>query len=299
MIYESKVSTGRLKVYYTLQFDKTLPYFFQIKNFFWQMGPAAFLGILGIICLLIFAIKKGDKKLLIILSFPLIYFFYVGSWYTKFIRYMVPVLPFLAFSAAWLMVKIYQKKKKAGKILIGFVCLTTSLWSIAFFSIYTRESTRISASKWVYENIPPGSKILGEHWDDGLPVGFNDRNPSSYQYNIEQLIIYEPDNQKKINYYAEKLSTADYIIINSRRLYGTLINLPEKYPITSRYYQLLFDGQLGYQKVAQFTSYPSLFGIKINDDKSEETFQVYDHPKVMIFKNNQRLDKNVLVQKLN
>jgi len=73
---------------------------------------------------------------------------------------------------------------------------------------------------------------------------------------------------------------------------GDLINLPEKYPITSRYYQLLFGGQLGYQKVAQFTSYPSLFGIKINDDKSEETFQVYDHPKVMIFKNKKKLNRN-------
>lgn len=294
MNYETGVSTGKIKVCYTTQFEKTWPYLFQIKNFFWQMGPVALLGILGIIWLLILAIKKKNKNLLSLLSFPLAYFFYVGSWHTKFIRYMVPILPFLAFGAGWFINKIYQKQKRIGRILIGLFCLATFLWTIAFFSIYTRQSTRITASEWIYENIPYGSKILGEHWDDGLPIHLNGRHPSKYQYEIEQLTIYEPDNQAKIHYYAEKLAGADYVIINSRRLYGTLINLPEKYPITSRYYRLLFNDQLGYQKIAQFTSYPSLFGLEINDDGSEETFQVYDHPKVMVFKNQRRLNRNEL-----
>ena len=70
--------------------------------------------------------------------------------------------------------------------------------------------------------------------------------------------------------------------------------LPEKYPLTSRYYQLLFSGQLGYTQIVRFTSYPSLLGIEINDDQSEETFQVYDHPKVLIFENTGRLDKEDL-----
>lgn len=298
MRYEVGVSTGKLKVCYTFQFDKTLPYFFQIKNFFWQMGPAAFLGILGTTWLLVLAVKKRSKKLLTTLSFPLIYFFYAGSWHTKFIRYMVPVLPFLAISAAWFLFEIHKHWKTTGKILIGLACLTTSLWALAFFSIYTRESTRITASKWIYQNIPRGSKILGEHWDDGLPVGLGNQNPDTYRYDIEALTIYEPDNAAKIEHYAQKLSTTNFIIINSRRLYGTLMYLPEKYPITSRYYQFLFNGKLGYQKMAQFTSYPSLFGLKIRDNKSEETFQVYDHPKVLIFKNQKKLSKNEIRQVL-
>ena len=72
-------------------------------------------------------------------------------------------------------------------------------------------------------------------------------------------------------------------------MYGTLINLPEKYPITSHYYKMLFTSKLGYTEVAKFTSYPSLLGFEINDDTSEETFQVYDHPEVRIFKNMDRL----------
>ena len=163
---------------------------------------------------------------------------------------------------------------------------------MAFFSIYTRPSTRLSASAWLYENVSPGAKILNEHWDDGLPVRLGSHHPSEYE--IEQLTIYEPDNDLKLNYYAQKLSQADLMIINSRRLYGTLMYLEEKYPLTSRYYHLLFSGQLGYKKVAQFTSSPTLFGLKINDDQSEETFQVYDHPKVIILQNMARFDKETL-----
>lgn len=297
MRYESGVALGSLSVPYTLQFAKTIPYLFQIKNLFWQMGPVAFFGLIGFILLTINAIKTNNIKLVIFISFPLFYFLYVGSWYTKFIRFMLPLLPFLIISSAWLLFKIKERLKTSGSTLIVVFCLLTFLWALAFFSIYTREQTRISSSIWIYKNISDNSKILAEHWDDGLPVTLlTGGNPSKYR--IEQLKIYEPDNQGKIDYYAEKLSGADYIVISSRRLYGTLINLPEKYPTTSRYYKLLFNNQLGYEEVVEFSSYPSILGLEINDDKSEETFQVYDHPKIIIFKNLSKFSEKEIKSKL-
>lgn len=292
MNYESGVVTGSLPVVYTLQFDHTLPYIFQIKNLFWQIGVAAPFYVLGFIFLLYKALKTKNKKLLIFSLFTLIYFIYVGAWHTKFIRYMIPIIPFLIISAGILLVEIRLRYKIFGKILITVVIWSSVFWSFAFFSIYTRPQTRIAASEWVYANIPNGSKILGEQWDDGLPNPIGQFNPSVYQ--ITQLAMYDEDNSLKIDYLSEKLNGADYIIFNSRRLYGTLINLSDKYPITSRYYKLLFEEQLGYKKVAEFSSYPSLFGITINDDKSEETFQVYDHPKVIIFKNEDHLSQEKL-----
>jgi 4-amino-4-deoxy-L-arabinose transferase-like glycosyltransferase len=298
MRYESGVVLGKLKVVYVLQFEKTLPYLFQLKNLLWQMGPVALLAIFGVIILLIFALKKRCKKILVFLSFPIVYFLYIGSWYTKFIRYMVPLLPFLAIILSWLLYQIYLKRKLIGKILILISLSLSFLWALAFSSIYLKESTRITASKWIYENIKEESKILTEHWDDGLPLDLKGgKHPFLYQ--IEQLTIYEADNQEKVNYYAEKLSQADYLVLNSRRLYGTLMFLEEKYPLTSRYYLLLFTEKLGYNKVAEFSVYPSLFNLEIKDDESEETFQVYDHPKVIIFENQKQFSQEEIKNILN
>jgi len=283
MNYENGVVLGKLRVVYTLQFTNTLPYLFQAKNIIWQMGPVALSAVLSLFVLLFVGLKKRNKKILTLLVFPIAYFLYVGYWYTKFVRYMVPILPFLAIMAGWGLDKLIIKTKTFGKI-IAFIFLTVTLfWGLAFFNVYLQTSTRITASQWIYQNIKPNSKILTEHWDDGLPVTLKDKNPSIFQ--IDQLTIYEPDNEEKINYYAQALADSDYLIINSRRLYGTLMFLPEKYPLTSYYYQLLFSGQLGYNKVAQFSVYPQLLGLTINDDQAEESFQVYDHPKVMIFQN--------------
>lgn len=298
MRYESGVAMGRFSVPYTLQFTHTTPYLFQLKNFLWQLGPVALFSVFGFIVLPFVSDRENTPKLLLFFPFPTVYFLYVGSWYTKFIRFMVPILPFLIIAASFLLFYLQSKKRLIGNLLIFLVLSLTFLWALAFFSIYRQEQTRIVASKWIYQHIPSDSRILGEHWDDGLPVSLSHLNLTSYRYRIEQLTIYEPDNEEKIRYYAEELFDSDYIVINSRRLYGTLIHLDDKYPLTSRYYQLLFSGGLGYEKVAEFASYPSLLGIKIKDDSSEETFQVYDHPKVMIFAKTTPMSRDRLTEVL-
>lgn len=299
MQYEGGVVNGSRPVPYTHQFIGTIPYLFQLKNVLWQIGFVAILSYIGVALLLINLAKKRSPELLIFLSFPLVYFGYIGSWHTKFIRYMLPILPALLISAAYLLNKIIHKSKVVGIVVASAAILITVFWGLAFFSIYKREQTRVVASEWIYKNIPHGSRLLTEHWDDGLPIDLHDKGLRGHEkYTITQLTIYEPDNEVKIEYYANMLPVGDYIIINSRRLYGTLINLEEEYPLTSKYYKLLFSDQLGYKKIAEFTSYPSIFGIEINDDKSEETFQVYDHNKVMVFENSLRLDKNEIITRL-
>ncbi|GIW61246.1 MAG: hypothetical protein KatS3mg089_0098 [Patescibacteria group bacterium] len=296
MEFENSVVLGTNRVVYTLQFSDTKPYLFQLKNLFWQIGPVFVMSILGIIYLVYQFFKKPNILFCILFIFPLLYFAYVGAWYAKFIRYMVPIIPFLLIAASVSLAWIQQKFKILGIIIFVFFLTINIIWAVAFSSIYVREQTRISASKWIYEHISPGSKILTEHWDDGLPIPLGNKLPDQYQ--IRQLTIYEPDNASKIEYYARELSQADYIFITTRRLYGTLLHLPKKYPITQRYYQLLFSGELGYQKIAEFSSYPQILGIVINDDLTEETFQVYDHPKVLIFKNVNYYPEKIIKEKL-
>ncbi len=288
MDYEMAVATGKTPVFYTYQFFNTKPYLFYIDNLIWAQGPfLKIFSVFGIVYLLLLAIFKRKIKYLLLIIWPLAYFYIIGGWHTKFIRYLALILPFLAIFAAKFLIDLRSKSRITGNILIFIGIFFTFAYSSAFLSIYKNENTRGVASRWMYQNIPSGAKILTEQYEyPGLPVYLPNEKTTSF--NVEALSIYDPDNEQKIKYYAAKLASGDYLVLASRRLYGTLINLPEKYPLTSQYYKLLFEGKLGYTLVADFDSYPEIFGLKIVDDRAEETFQVFDHPKVLIYKNTEK-----------
>ncbi len=147
-------------------------------------------------------------------------------------------------------------------------------------------------------------------WDDGLPLRMDGFDGFGGLYvgglNME---LYWDDNEAKLARFQEMLDKADYIFITSNRQWGTIPRVPERYPLTTAYYRALlgcppaedllrcyrlaepgmYEGQLGFELVQTFTSYPSLAlpagdVWQINDQFAEEAFTVYDHPKVMIFR---------------
>lgn len=65
--------------------------------------------------------------------------------------------------------------------------------------------------------------------------------------------------------------------------------LRKKYPKLNNYYDKLFSGELGFEKVAEFSSYPKIqfFGktiLELPDEDAEETWTVFDHPVFRIYK---------------
>ena len=54
-----------------------------------------------------------------------------------------------------------------GALLVGI-----ALWTAAFMNVYAEQQPRITASQWIYANVPPGSVLSSEYWDDALPLGF-------------------------------------------------------------------------------------------------------------------------------
>lgn len=199
-------------------------------------------------------------------------------------RYLLPLYPFLVLAAAFLLVRLRRF------LLILIVAGGAILYTLSFLSIYSKPNTRVAASNWIHQNIPAGSVLATEHWDDLLPLWDGER------YQNVTLALYEPDSEIKRQELIQKLEQADYIILASNRLYVPLMKLEERYPMTSRYYQLLFEERLGFKKAAEFTSYPmfqllvSSFKFQVNDDSADESFTVYDHPKVMIFRKITPLD---------
>ncbi|MBF0550586.1 MAG: glycosyltransferase family 39 protein [Deltaproteobacteria bacterium] len=227
-------------------------------------------------------------------------FFYLATQWVKYMRYLLPIYPTLAILAAWLIIRVWEKsgilrptlqtdKKKswlvtaAAGLLIVSICAGTLAWAVAFFHIYTRPHSRVQASRWIYRNIPAGSVIANEHWDEGLPLEV-DGQGAQPRYRIMELANYDDDTPQKLEQTLRTLDQTDYIILSSSRLYTSIPKLPPRYPMTIRYYQTLFSGELGFVRVADVTSYPYLLGLTFPDDQAEETFSVFDHPRVIIFK---------------
>jgi YYY domain-containing protein len=114
-------------------------------------------------------------------------------------------------------------------------------------------------------------------------------NPGAHAYRHVELPMYEPDTRAKFDRVRQVLEEADYILLSSNRLYRTIPRLPARYPVSTRYYELLFEEALGFERVETFTSYPQLFGWEFVDDAADESFTVYDHPKAIVFAKTHRL----------
>lgn len=298
-LYQSMMTKDAFVFPYTLQYVGKIPYLYELQNILlFGLGPLlAICSFLGIGYVLMSSSQKYTNhifaKVFILFTFFVSYFWVVGGFAIGFMRYMLPVYPLLCFFGAIL---IYQFNIKLDKkIKIKSLLLTTKLlfiilllvWPLSFLQIYSRNNPRTDASTWINHNIPAGKAIAIEHWDDGLPLVGQEK------YAVITLGLYDPDTPDKWRLVENQLAQTDYIIIASNRLYTPLQklthceNLPFErcYPQTARYYQKLFNGQLGFEKVAEFANYPTvpLVNIQIDDQSADESFTVYDHPKVMIF----------------
>jgi hypothetical protein len=290
MRYEQAIASGQQKIFYTMQFIGTIPYLFQLKTLLWQTSPL-FLLIAGGGLYWFFKNFKKYRVLWPPILFSIIYFLYIGSWYAKFNRYLMPVIPALILLAGVAIEQFPQKRPQ--KILISLMVITHGLWALAFIHIYQTEDVRLTASHWIEDNIASDSVLLHEERDVRLPVVFS--QGKNYQYSL--LELYPVDSQEKINNLSQQLSSGDYLLIASQRLYRTIPKSAD-HPDTKNYYQLLFAGELGYQKITEFSSYPKLLGLDINDERAEETFTVFDHPHIFIFKNVDHLSQEELFKKI-
>ena len=283
---------------YTRQFVGTAPYFFQLRNLVdYGLGePLGLLGIAGLLGFLIFAVQRWRSRREIawaywlLLAWAVPYFYIAGGWHTKFLRYMVPLYPFFIIGAAWLLVRAWERWPRVRpRAAVAAVALGTMifcvLYAFALENMYASLNTRLAASNWMYDNAPKGSRILKEHWDDQVPNRTAEHNldPHSY-FQLADLQMYDEDNASKIQHLINRLTNADYVMWSSKRLYGSILRLPDRYPVTGNFYRLMFSGYLGYELVHVETDYPRILGITFNDDLIEESARCYDHPKVSVFK---------------
>ncbi len=176
--------------------------------------------------------------------------------------------------------------RRALAFAIAAIALLGALfWSLAYVNgVYNNTHPWIKASRWIYANVPDGSTIAWEQWDDSLPYDLPEPNSNRGRYRFIDWGPFEEDRAEKFEWLKSTLRTADYLVLSSNRIYGAVDNLPERYPLTNRYYELLFDGQLGYELALKEENRPNLFGIVVDDEHADESFTLYDHPTVHVFR---------------
>ena len=275
----------------SMQWANRTPVLFSLRNLvLWGMGPL--LGLTAIAALAVGACKLLTARRvppgwqLILIGWPAFHLLYYGSSFVQTMRYLLPAYPFLVLLAAALLVRIAELGTARGWGSLHFgrraslpwaalpaviVLAGTFLYAVGFVGIYTRTTTREAASRWIYTNVPAGSTIASEHWDDAIPIslpGYDTR-----QYTGFQLELFFPDDAAKLDKMIGQLGEADYLVVTSNRLYATIPRIPERYPISAEYYRLLFSGGLGFDLVHTETSYPTYLGMDLNDDRAEEAFR--------------------------
>ena len=142
---------------------------------------------------------------------------------------------------------------------------------------------------------------------------------SRYEYRSAELTWLSgadaQDDRAKLEANLTLLAAADYVTLISNRVYGVVPRLPARYPLSSQYAQLLFDGRLGYEVVYVSGRFVSLGRISLKPDsfgwpglvpprpvadylagvggvtpgRADESFTVYDQPLTMVLRNTGRM----------
>lgn len=156
-------------------------------------------------------------------------------------------------------------------------------------------------------------------WDDGVPLLYCDYRPTSdffanlvgglhrdcdgmqtYSrgwYVQLQMNMADGDSELRMRRMSDILQKADYLVISSNRFYDSLPRVPVRFATSAAYYDALFAGELGYQRILSAVRFPSLLGVALPDQalpgaprwmnewEAEEAFTVYDHPSVFVYRN--------------
>lgn len=297
--YEGSLAIGKISVFYTRQFIDTIPVFFQMEKILpYVLGPTLLLtGILGFFTCLLSLFKKLKPELFIFFIAFLLLFIPNAFLFAKWTRFIAPAFPFFALFTAFFLSKIEEKNKALTYILTGIIVLTTFIWAYAFFSIYKNPDVRITASNWLVSHIPQGSVIVVEGGNMiDVPLAGNYNRLSLDFYAFEQ----DPLTRQKIT---DALFNTDYFIAQSRRVFLNHQRLKDQFPKTARFYDALFAGELGFTQIKEFHSYPKLevgsLKLEVPDEAAEETWSVFDHPVIRVFKKERLLPKEVYERVLN
>ncbi|MBI2871773.1 MAG: glycosyltransferase family 39 protein [Chloroflexi bacterium] len=317
LLWETDIARTAGLVPYTLQYVGAPRFWYELRqSSVWGLGlPLGIAAWGGLAYALARSLRRPQLGDVLLLAWVLPFFFAVGSFEVKFLRYTFPLMPVLVLLGARALLELrgqastwHPALAPVASAIVVLVVASTAFYALAFMQVYRSPHPAVQASRWINGNVPPGVVILSDnHWDEGIPdLG---------RYQVVQPPMFERDDTGKMFNLATALAQSEYLVTYSNRLYGTFPRLPQRYPLSARYYQRLFSGELGYQAERAFTTYPAFLGVTFVDDTffrpglpvpeavqsarrgplslnlgfADQDAVDYDHPLVLVFRNVEHL----------
>jgi hypothetical protein len=150
-------------------------YLFHLLHSFPEgMGWPLFLLALGGVAL---ALWRHGRAEVILLAFPLPYFLVIGTWSSRFERYTLPLLPFVAITAALALVAVARaaRDRGAGRVAAVGVPVVAALLVapeaarvVHWHVLLHRADTREVAGEWIERQIPNGARIAMEPYSPAI-----------------------------------------------------------------------------------------------------------------------------------
>lgn len=285
---------------YTRQFIGTTPYLFLIQNFPWTLGwPLTVASLVGVGVVGVETVRRWptvtSRRWMIILGWVSIYFIFFGRVHDKYIRYTLPLTPILALCAAQATLTIgrWFRGSFGQALAICVVGGGTGLYALAFVNgVYGVPDSRLLASHWLELNTTSGTIITREQYDVRLPIRISsDQSLGGLPwYPVESLQWYSVDTPAKARTIAQQLGEATHMIIASSTSYRPSLAHPELFPMNARFYQLVLGGASELREVARWQPGPRLGSWRSSRPAPDDTFEIFDHPTVMIYERTPEFD---------
>ena len=286
------------------------PLFFFRNLALWALGPPlAVAGFAGIAWAGVEAWWQRNPRLLVPAGWCVLVFGVVAMQTVKSIRYALPAVPALAVVAAGFLAAMIgadtRWRRNVGVALLVVVLIGTAGFGVALVGLHVAPHPRQSASQWILDHVAPGTVVINESaYDDALPwtVVRNGRfvnGLASGLYEDLRLEVHWPDTRSKLDHMLKLLRRGEVLVVSSNRLRMPIERLPERFPMTTAYYELLESGELGFELVAVFERRPRWFGVvPLDDSRAEEAWRINDHPVVRVYRKGGGFDPDSMARVL-
>ncbi|HVR28069.1 MAG TPA: DUF2298 domain-containing protein [Thermoanaerobaculia bacterium] len=322
---QSQMVDGRAGGPWVQQFADTTPWLtLTVQMVRFSLGwPLGLVCVAGLGWVVLSNLRRPRAADLLLLSWAGVLFVILGSFQATFTRYTAPLIPFLCLFGALLCLgrdrpeaslerltplgstraaRLGRAARHAGVAAAIAALVGGLLYSLAFVRIYRQPHAWTYASLWIFKNVAPArpdgapTRIAHEEWDDTIPLHMPPHDAGAY--GSIAMAPYHGDGEEKLRRLAAWLEEADWICLPTTRLYGTILTVPERYPITADYYRALFAGRLGFTLRRTVRYPPRLFGVVVDDLAADESHHVYDHPKAVLFEKTERLGRDELERRI-